>query len=405
VNEKQPESEEARPPQNADDNRLNPYFGSYTYPAISGCTLFDPGDPNPCCCDAGGGNGFPGGCEQDPVGFNGTCDPHPLAGQTPLHRDYLLDAPIGVLATDPNDATKFALAFLASTPRAFSLSDSGTGDFQFKFINNGDPDPNISGLSSKIPWQSVPDPNITAGFVSPDPNLRCTTNRTLAVTWNPIRLVHDGSTRPSLLTILGTGRTGVGVLDQGPLARYQLQRSALDPNTGACTGAFVASGAAVLHPTASLSGTVVPNSCVRLATSFGRNPVTSAVTVDAAARGNLGDLGYTVFSKVTRVGSCLTPLVSEEAYMTVLARNKNMVQVDWNTNSELSVTGFDIVGIDGRGAQKVIGSASCKQCTTGLGATYSELIPSGRLGGARQVQIVTQPSGLRSNILNLKENK
>ncbi|HEY3176128.1 MAG TPA: hypothetical protein VGK94_10280 [Candidatus Polarisedimenticolia bacterium] len=378
---------------NPDDQRLNPYFGAYTFPAEdpNTCVLVDPYDPNPCTC-----------------GSNGTCSPHPLAGETPVTRDYLLDAPIAVLATEAS-GTKFALAFLASTPRAQSVADNGTGDFQFKFINNGDPDPNISGLSSKIPWQSVPDPNISAGFV--DPNQKCTTSRVLTGTFTPIRLVHDGSSRPSPATTLGTLRTGVGVLDQGALARYQFQRSALDPNTGLCTGAFAAIGTPVLHnptgaPPSSIGPVnVAPNSCVRLATSFGRNPVTTLVGLDAASRGNLGDLGYTVFGKVVRVGSCASPLVSEEAYLTVLARNKNMIQVDWNTNSELSVTGFDIVGIDGRGAQKVIGSASCKQCTTGLGATYSELIPSSRLGSARQVQIVTQPSGARSNILDLKENK
>lgn len=326
------------------DNRLNPYFGGYY------------------------GNGT-------------------------LLRDYLIDAPMAVLARE-STGTQFALAFFASTPRPTLNADTKLGDFQMDFINNGDANPG-NGALNIIPWQPVPKPSITLTFVTPGDT---TSDRILAMSWTPIRLVHDSSTRLSPDTTLNA--TGVGVLDQGALARYQVERTTMDAG-GNCLATWSASGPAVAHPGASTSVTVPQNTCVRLSTLFGRTPTTTTVTAPNAAQARLGDLGYSVSSPTIRIGGN-NPLVSQNAVLKVVEKNKNMILIEWDTNSEINVSNFDIVGIDAKGGRKVIGTASCSQCTSGLGASYTELIPSGKVQGSKKVQIVVQPSGAQSNTLDLK---
>jgi hypothetical protein len=185
----------------------------------------------------------------------------------------------------------------------------------------------------------------------------------------------------------------------------------LDVATGLCGTTWTkVAGASVNHPTNTMNASgIAPQTCVRLATRFGRtqttpfNPAATTVARDAnrlaAQTGRLGDLGYQVESRATKVGG---PTVSQKATLTVASKNKNMITVSWETTSELSVTGFDILGIDAKGGTKVVGSKTCTQCNSGLGASYTELIPSGTFQGSKKVQIRMQPSGDLSNTLDLK---
>lgn len=313
-------------------------------------------------------------------------------GEGTYMRDYLLDAPMAVLAKEQT-GTQFALAFFASVPRPSLNADTRIGDFQMNFLSNGDPNPS-GGIDNIIPWQPIPKPAVSVTFV--DPN-NTTSDRILAMSWTPIRLVHDGSTRPSPDTTLNA--TGVGVLDQGPLARYVVEKTGMDA-AGACLTTWTAAQT-VQHPGASTSVTVPQNTCVRLSTLFGRTPQITTANATTAGQARLGDVGYSVSSANVRVGGN-NPLVSQKAELRVAEKNKNMITIGWDTDAELNVTSFDIVGIDGRGERKVIGSASCKQCTSGLGASYSELIQSNKLQGSKKVQIVIQPSGTVSNSLDIK---
>jgi hypothetical protein len=202
----------------------------------------------------------------------------------------------------------------------------------------------------------------------------------------------------------------VGVLDQGPLIHYDMETTALTGGTCGTTWTKI-SGASVDHPGTTMNVVgVAPQTCVRLATRVGRTPAQAfrltpltAATRDLnrldAQTGKLGDIGYQVESAATKIGG---PAVSQKATLTVASKNKNMIMVSWETTSELSVTGFDILGIDGKGGVKVVGSKTCTQCNSGLGASYTELIPSGTFQGSKKVQIRMQPSGDLSNTLDLK---
>ena len=95
-------------------------------------------------------------------------------------------------------------------------------------------------------------------------------------------------------------------------------------------------------------------------------------------------------------------LVSQKATLTLASRERGSLHVAFATDTELNVTGFDIVGIDGKGGKKVLGSVACSQCTTGLSASYDELIPGAKVQGSKKVQVVMQPSGAVSNTLDLK---
>src|SRR5262249_37779715 len=145
-----------------------------------------------------------------------------------------------------------------------------------------------------------------------DPLNPSTSDRIVTMTWTPIRLVHDNSTRPCFTpanvpcSTLG-GATGVGVLDQGPLAHYVIEKATLNAGTSSCLNDWTAAGPAVDHPANTTNATVPPNTCVRLKTSFGRTPSasmgpTGATNWDNAVRGKLGDIGYNVVSGARKIG-------------------------------------------------------------------------------------------------------
>jgi hypothetical protein len=337
-----------------------------------------------------------------------------------LRYNQQVDSPMAVLLTE-SSGRNFALAFFATASRGASPTrenDASSGNYQMGALINGDPNPVRVGQNNIVPWQPVPDPNIAATFVNPGDTVN--SDRILAVSWSPIRLVHDGSVRKCRnatntadCTTLGTlaGNTvGVGVLDQGPLAHYMVEKTPLNPTTLLCDSTWVSAGPAVDHPASSTSVTVGPNTCVRLTTAFGRSPqvtfvssiasdATSTAMWDASVRGRLGDIGYGVSSAARQIGG---PQVSQQAVLTVATKNKNAVTVKWQTTTELNITGFDIVGIDQRGGRKVLASAACKSCTTGLGESYTQVVPAGQLQGSKKIQVVMKPSGEASNILDVK---
>jgi hypothetical protein len=325
-----------------------------------------------------------------------------------------LDAPIAVLLKEGNNK-QFALAMLASRNRNKNLSDLDEGRYEFGDINTGvDAHIPATGRMNVVPWQAIPKPNVSV-LLDPnqDPALQ---PRMLMVSWTPIALHHDSSTRPNPNAVangaLGTA-TGVGVLDQGPLAHYRLEsRPLLD--SGLCdTAASFTTIATRDHPTASITPnpTVSPKTCVRLTTLFGRTPtgvfLTAATTANRNANrittelGLMGDVGYSVSSDEVKIGGG-SPLVADKAILTVASKNKNAILVGWETTSENSVTGFQIVGVDAKGGRKTVGSADCKQCTTGLGASYQQIVEVNKLQGSKKMVIVSQPSGKESNPLDIQ---
>jgi len=389
----------------------------------------------PCSVDADCGTGAPGVCNESKNDNRLNKYYGPCQGQGTSTLEYQLDAPMGTLLTETNKKW-FALAFFATSSRGGDPNDTAFGDYKLDAIgrapqstNRGDPNPDASkpGTFDIIPWQRIPGPQTDPNFVAStvlavDPN-----NALLTASWSAVRLVDDGSIRPSTDNNLG-GCTGVGARDCGTLVRYQLQRAnvvtsgtciggdgvAGAPHPGTCSfgggpcsvnsdcagscANFVNLGAAITGTSVS-AVSVARDSCVRLRTIFGKVPATAVLTAEADANnGRLGDLGYQVESGILLIGKSL---VSSNAVLKVAAKNKNAVLIEFDTTGELDVTRFDIVGKDAKG-ERVIGQVSCTECGTGRGAHYSTVIPAGDVKGSKSVVIVTQPSGARSNELPIQ---
>jgi len=326
--------------------------------------------------------------------------------------NHQLDPPMGVLLTEAS-GQYFAAAFFASIPKQAPRSENpDLGQYSLGDVSNGDAGPFGNNI---VPWQAVPQPSYsTALSVPSDPH----SPRIVTMSWSPVRFIHDNSTRPCLLT---DGTTpcpslapvlGVGVNDQGALIHHVMESTALD-GSGNCGSSWTAvAGSAVDYPaTGTVGAGVAEQSCVRLKTSFGKTPVATyqaapadSITRDnnrlAAQTGKLGDLGYSVASTPRKIGGAL---VSQKATLKLAVREKGTnLHVAFDTDTELNITGFDVVGIDNKGGRKVIGTVSCKQCTSGLSASYDEVLSGAKLQGAKQVQIVIQPAGTQSNTLDVK---
>ncbi len=319
------------------------------------------------------------------------------------------DAPMAVLLKEANN-THFALAFVANRNRMKNVIDFSPGFYDFDAINNGVAKP-AGGNASLVPWQPIPQlsaPSVT--FQIPGDT---SSPRIVTLAWPAIQLVHDNSTRPAIAgpTQLG-GATGVGVLDQGPLARYQVETApVLSAGPPVACGAFVTTGMPLtVHPATGGTATVPQDTCLRLRTIVGRSPsnlfLASPATITQrntnrfhARRGALGDVGYEVMSRDLIIGGAL---VSDVAVLKVADRNKNAVTITFDTPAELNVTSFDVVGKDARG-ERVLAKVNCKECNSGRGASYTTVIPAGDVKGSKSVQIVAQPSGTRSNELPLRD--
>ncbi len=335
----------------------------------------------------------------------------------------MMDSPMGFLVREPTN-TRFAAMFLRNAPRGGvpTPPDFTEGSWNFNLIVNGEPNPTQGGAPNIVPWQDIPQPDISAAFQNPGDPLN--SPRILSVSWNSIRLVHDGSTQPTTEFTagnalgndrFGTDVTGVGVLDQPELATYRLEQKPVDGG-GNCDAVapWTTLGNLIDH-TADLSpmnvgGLVVnPNTCVRLCTHLGRVPaiafVPPATKTERTAkqiesqRGLYGDIGYDVCSAEIKVGGAL---VSQRANLIAIERSQSVVNIRFETTVELDITAIDVVGFDRKGVQRVLTSVDPQQGSTGIGATYSIDVPSNLFRDTKTVQIILQPSGEGSNLLEVR---
>jgi len=335
---------------NTDDNLLNPYWGS----------AYGPGPSYPS-------------------------------------RVYLLDAPMGVLLTE-GTGKYFAAAFFASRFRNGNSSDADPGDFTMGDLVNGDPNPVTPGKNNVVPWQLIPQPNIQATFA--DPGNPSTSPRILNVTWDPVRVIHDGSTRLSDAPAAVNGnRPGVGVVDQAggdpsSLIRFVIETAPATPGCGAFTAALTVPGSQ-----GSANLTVPPDTCVRMSTQFGMTPQQTACNLANATRGQTGDLGVSVNSDTTVVGGTLA---SNRITLVSARKNKNQTAtIVFKTTSELNVTSLAVYGRNQKGQEGLLTTVTPKQGTTGMGDSYSITLTKGQMKGARSVFVVAQPGGTRSNEVTL----
>lgn len=333
--------------------------------------------------------------------------------ETYVYLNHQLDPPMGVLLTE-GTGQFFAAAFFATVPKTVPRdADLDPGQYHMGRIVNGDPSTMGANV---VPWQPIPSPVHSA--VLSDPN-DSSSPRNVTMDWSATapRFIHDNSNRPCLLTDNATpcssfaGAAGVGVNDQGALIHFETEMVALDLQGNCGTAWTAVPGSRVDWPaTTSVANGVPANSCVRLKTSFGVIPTATFISDpvsttnrdlnrDNSQTGKLGDIGYFVVSPGRKIGGAL---VSERASLTAVSRERSGLRVKFSTDTELNVTGFDVVGIDGKGNRRVIGTVSCTQCTTGLSASYDTVVEGGKAQGAKKVQIVVQPSGVQSNVLDLK---
>lgn len=328
-----------------------------------------------------------------------------------------LDRPMAFLLTEET-GRHFALAFSATKSRNRDESDTSPGQYDLGDLINGDPNPlsTPAGVQNVIPWQAVPQPRIAVGFVDPDD---LSSDRVLALSWQPIRLVHDGSVRPNPLAtllvdedphrqLLGAETvsvTGVGVLDQPELARYQVQTK---PNgAGNCDplAPWVDYGSPAVHPASTRTLTVAPDTCVRLCTQFGRIPsgvfrteptsLSRFENFHDALSAMLGDVGYEVCSRPSVIGG---PLFSDRPIVTTAAfGSARTLTVEFETLTEVAVRTFEVIGSDTRGITKLLTDVPCVECATGVGSLYRIQISGKGLRNLRSVRVVAIPSGACSN--------
>jgi hypothetical protein len=317
---------------------------------------------------------------------------------------YQLDAPMGVLLTE-GTGKYFAAAFFATRARSsdpdMASNDASEGDYTLGDLVNGDPNPVTPGKNNVIPWQLIPQPNIQATFQ--DPGNPSTSPRILNITWDPIRIVHDGSVRPSgASTVVNGGRPGVGVMDASggnpnSLIRFVVETAPATDAQGTC-GAFTAA-LSVPGSQGSANVTVPPDTCVRLSTQFGTTPTQITCSLANASRGTVGDLGVSVSSANTVVGGTLA---SNRITVTSARKNKNQTAtIQFKTTSELNITSLEIRARNQKGQEFLVTTVSPKQGTTGIGDSYSITVTKTQLKGARTIFVVAQPGGTRSNEITL----
>jgi hypothetical protein len=316
-----------------------------------------------------------------------------------LSREYYLDAPMGVLLTE-GTGKFFAAAFFASRDRGNNPNDASEGEFALGTVINGDPNPVTPGANNVIPWQLVPQPNIAATFQ--DPGNPSTSPRILNITWDPVRVIHDGSSRPSdAPAAVNGGRPGVGIMEQSggnpnSLIRFAIETAPADA-TGGC-GPFT-TALSVPGSQGSANLTVPPDTCVRLSTQFGTVPQQTTCNLANASRGQVGDLGVSVSSANTVVGGTLA---SNRITVTSARKNKNQTAtIEFKTSSELNITSLQVYGRTQKGQEILLTTVTPKQGTTGLGDSYSITLSKGELKGSRTIFVVSQPGGARSNEITL----
>ncbi|MGH9869506.1 MAG: hypothetical protein ACREAA_15240, partial [Candidatus Polarisedimenticolia bacterium] len=319
-----------------------------------------------------------------------------------------VDYPIAFLARTSSNKW-FALAFMASNSRNLDPRDASEGVFNAGAFVNGDPNPVPANGNNIIPWQQVPTPHVTNITPIPFPPGEPVN---VSLQWDNIRIIHDGSTRPTgARAAAAVVAGGVGVLDHldevGGLCRFQLQtapagvHSHPDPSTLSwvnVAGAPACGGTGLV--TANL--TVNPGTAVRVRTILGKQARTTSTAVANARLGASGDLGFEATD--CRADNCVNspPLIvvlssfaSETIVDAAAVREKGGIRLTFRTTAELSVDGIDVLG---RG-NAVIASIACTQCTTGVGDSYDVLLERGALKGAKSITLrLNGPGGLTDPI-------
>ncbi len=371
------------------------------------------------CCDNNRNYYGPGGVGD--VGDN-FLNPYYSAPPSAYAYTRMMDSPMGFLVREPTN-TRFAAVFLRNAPRGGvpTPPDFTEGSWNFNLIVNGEPNPTQGGTPNIVPWQDIPQPSVSTAFA--DPNDKDNSPRIVTLNWTSIRLVHDGSVQPATEqtpgNALGHDRfgspvTGQGVLDQPELASYVVQEKPGD-GAGGCDAVapWVPSSPVVPHAgdlaPHGTSVTVDPDTCVRLCTHLGRVPALAftppATKTERNAkqiesqRGLYGDIGYDLCSAAEIIGGAL---VSQRANLTAIERSQSGVKITFNTTVELDITAIDVVGFDQKGGRRVLMTVDPQQGTTGVGATYSIQVPSNIFRDTKKVQIILQPTGEGSNLLDVR---
>jgi hypothetical protein len=333
------------------------------------------------------------------------------------------DYPTAVLLTT-SDGAYFALAAVTNMNRGntgtadngpCAGTDPGTntaacdirqGFFTLEDVRNGTTNV-MTGANSVIPWQAAPKPHVAciAGCSGP------TDTRQLSVQIDPIRWYHDMRSIPSnhpamatrnlALTRNATRAGGVGVSDLlakwGGLVRYSLD-SAILVTDGTGTGVDYAALAftpvpgfqnmpGMVSPSGEPSGPLsfninsAPDTCYRVRVNFGKVPEVTNTTAANCRIGRCGDAGIGVASQVEGSVTCIGGALASEAIVSSgIDTGRGAFTLRWETNSELTVQGFEVFAISKRGELKV-GEVGCAECTTGLPGSYKLTLSRGDLRG------------------------
>jgi hypothetical protein len=230
--------------------------------------------------------------------------------------DRQQDYPMAILLKD-SSGRFFAFAAVATldrgntgdpSPQDCSAPESVTnpatcdirrGFFDFGDVSNGLPNP-LTGGHDVVPWQEVPQPQVTAS--RPDG-----LDLLLDLQWPGVAVYSDQSVRPSTNPTLAPAdpdaAPGVGVNDvhgKFPLVRYAIESASDgDPN-------FVSPTSRVETYGTSISGVRLRfGECLRLVTLFGKKPRTAAPSFAECRLGRCGDIGYEAASgRICSVGAC-----------------------------------------------------------------------------------------------------
>jgi len=298
--------------------------------------------------------------------------------------DRQVDYPMAILLTE-STGYYFAFAAVASnvrgTARQQRCLDTADGYFNLGDVSDGDPNPALPGRNNIIPWQRIPKPGVRriVDSDSADPF----SDRIVSLDWSPgVRIVSDGSTRPSARALNNPGN-GVGVLDQGPLARYDVESAELvwpglpvDPN--------VLTWSVVLSTTdTKATVTVPPDSAIRLRTRLGVEPATSVPGLSACRAGLCGDVGFDMTGPFELIPGVLA---SEEAVDLAAGCARGRCTVTFRTTSELSVGAISLLAVGPRG-ERTLASIAPKEGTSGAGASYEIAIRMADLEGAKEIAV------------------
>ena len=335
------------------------------------------------------------------------------------------DYPSAVLLKTPGDDW-FVLAAVQNMDRANDGTFTGPcnlyggtnpaacdvrqGFYQFKDVKNGGPNAVRGSGNDVAPWQPAPRP-----IASCIANCSGAGTKTVHFEIGPVFWNHDGSSmlsqNPTMAPALVGRAPGVGVVDLlkkwNGLVNFDLEAAPVvtDPNgdvdyaalawaayvnpatTLPMTGMTEPISAATGDPTGPLAFDVdVPSdTCFRAHVHFGKTPEVSGTSTNATncRIGKCGDVGYGLATTQPMGITCIGgALLSESIQNAIVTRSQGRYQIGWSTPVELSVTGFEIQALTNKGA-KTLTSVSCKECSSGLGASYSVEVAPKDLGGGR----------------------